>query len=34
MSVRFLGSRDFARYYDEEIKRWAAAVQYSGAQPD
>jgi tripartite-type tricarboxylate transporter receptor subunit TctC len=34
MSVRFLGARDFADYYDQEIKRWAAAVSYSGAQPD
>jgi len=34
MSVRFLGAREFAGYYDREIKRWAAAVRYSGAQPD
>jgi tripartite-type tricarboxylate transporter receptor subunit TctC len=34
MSVRFLGSREFADYYDQEIKRWGAAVRYSGAQPD
>jgi tripartite-type tricarboxylate transporter receptor subunit TctC len=34
MSVRFLGPRDFADYYDREIKRWAAAVQFSGARPD
>jgi tripartite-type tricarboxylate transporter receptor subunit TctC len=34
MSVRFLGSREFADYYDREIKRWGTAVRYSGAQPD
>ena len=34
MSVRYLGSREFAHFYDEEIRRWAAAVKYSGAQPD
>jgi tripartite-type tricarboxylate transporter receptor subunit TctC len=34
IGVRFLGARDFADYYDGEIKRWAAAVRYSGAQPD
>jgi tripartite-type tricarboxylate transporter receptor subunit TctC len=34
MSVRFLGSREFADYYEREIKRWGAAVRYSGAQPD
>jgi tripartite-type tricarboxylate transporter receptor subunit TctC len=34
MSVRYLGPRDFAEYYDREIKRWASAVQFSGAQPD
>jgi tripartite-type tricarboxylate transporter receptor subunit TctC len=34
MSVRYLGSREFARFYGEEITRWAAAVKYSGAQPD
>ena len=34
MSVRYLGPRDFADYYDREIKRWASAVQFSGAQPD
>ena len=34
MSVRYLGVRDFADYYDREIKRWAAAVRFSGAQPD
>jgi tripartite-type tricarboxylate transporter receptor subunit TctC len=34
MSVHFLGSRDFADYYEREIKRWAAAVRFSGARPD
>jgi tripartite-type tricarboxylate transporter receptor subunit TctC len=34
MSVRYLGPREFADYYDREIKRWAAAVEFSGARPD
>jgi len=34
MSVHYLGPREFADYYDREIKRWASAVQFSGAQPD
>ena len=34
MSVRYLGAREFADYYEQEIRRWAAAVRYSGAQPD
>jgi tripartite-type tricarboxylate transporter receptor subunit TctC len=34
MSVRYLGPRDFADYYDREIKRWASAVAFSGARPD
>ena len=34
MSVHYLGSREFADYYDREIKRWASAVEFSGARPD
>jgi tripartite-type tricarboxylate transporter receptor subunit TctC len=34
MSVRYLGTREFADYYEREIQRWAAAVRFSGAQPD
>jgi tripartite-type tricarboxylate transporter receptor subunit TctC len=34
MAVRFSGSKDFAEYYSREMKRWAAAVKYSGARAD
>ena len=34
MSVHYLGPREFADYYDREIKRWASAVEFSGARPD
>jgi len=34
MTVSFAGARDFARFLDEEIKRWAVAVKHSGAQAD
>ena len=34
MSVHYLGPREFADYYDREIKRWASAVAFSGARPD
>jgi tripartite-type tricarboxylate transporter receptor subunit TctC len=34
LAVRFLGARDFADYFDREMKRWAVAVKYSGAQAD
>lgn len=34
MSVRFAGAREFARFLDAEIERWALAVRYSGAQAD
>jgi tripartite-type tricarboxylate transporter receptor subunit TctC len=34
MAVHFSGARDFADYFEREIKRWAVAVKYSGAQAD
>lgn len=34
MSVKYLGPREFADYFDREIKRWGSAVQFSGARPD
>ena len=34
MTASFAGARDFARFLDEEIKRWAVAVKHSGAQAD
>jgi tripartite-type tricarboxylate transporter receptor subunit TctC len=34
LSVRFLGPREFADFFEREIKRWAIAVRHSGAQPD
>jgi tripartite-type tricarboxylate transporter receptor subunit TctC len=34
MAVRFSGAREFADYFDREMKRWAVAVRYSGAQAD
>ncbi len=34
LAVRFLGARDFADYFEREMKRWALAVKYSGAQAD
>ena len=34
MNTRFSGARDFADYFDREIKRWAAVVRFSGAQAD
>ena len=34
MTVKFASARDFARFLDEEIARWAVAVKHSGAQAD
>jgi len=34
MTVSFAGAREFARFLDEEINRWAIAVKHSGAQAD
>jgi len=34
MTASFAGARDFARFLDEEINRWAIAVKHSGAQAD
>ena len=34
MTASFTGAREFARFLDEEINRWAVAVKYSGAQAD
>jgi tripartite-type tricarboxylate transporter receptor subunit TctC len=34
MTASFAGARDFARFLDEEINRWAVAVKHSGAQAD
>ncbi len=34
MTVSIAGARDFARFLDEEINRWAIAVKHSGAQAD
>ena len=34
MTVSFAGAREFARFLDEEIARWAIAVKHSGAQAD
>jgi tripartite-type tricarboxylate transporter receptor subunit TctC len=34
MTASFAGASDFARFLDEEIKRWAVAVKHSGAQAD
>jgi len=34
MTASFAGAREFARFLDEEIKRWAVAVKHSGAQAD
>jgi tripartite-type tricarboxylate transporter receptor subunit TctC len=34
MTASFAGARDFARFLDEEIKRWSVAVKHSGAQAD
>src|SRR5260221_13652026 len=34
MTAGFAGAREFARFLDEEIKRWAVAVKHSGAQAD
>ncbi len=34
MTASFAGAREFARFLDEEISRWATAVKHSGAQAD
>ena len=34
MTASFAGAREFARFLDEEIKRWSVAVKHSGAQAD
>lgn len=34
MTVSFAGARGFAAFLDEEIRRWALAVKFSGAQAD
>jgi tripartite-type tricarboxylate transporter receptor subunit TctC len=34
MTASFAGARDFARFLEEEINRWAIAVKHSGAQAD
>ena len=34
MTASFAGAREFARFLDEEINRWAIAVKHSGAQAD
>jgi tripartite-type tricarboxylate transporter receptor subunit TctC len=34
MTVNFAGARDFARFLDAEIARWAVAVKQSGATAD
>jgi tripartite-type tricarboxylate transporter receptor subunit TctC len=34
MTASFAGAREFARFFDEEIKRWSVAVKHSGAQAD
>jgi tripartite-type tricarboxylate transporter receptor subunit TctC len=34
MTASFAGARDFARFLDAEIERWAVAVKHSGAQAD
>ena len=34
MTASFAGAREFARFLDEEINRWAVAVKHSGAQAD
>jgi len=34
MTASFAGAREFAEFLDAEIRRWAVAVHYSGAQAD
>ncbi len=34
MTASFADAREFARFLDEEINRWAIAVKHSGAQAD
>jgi tripartite-type tricarboxylate transporter receptor subunit TctC len=34
MSLRYMGSKDFAAFIDSEITKWNAAVKYSGASAD
>ena len=34
MSVRFAGAAEFGEFFERELRRWAAAVRYSGAHPD
>ncbi len=34
MTASFAGAREFAEFFDAEIRRWAVAVRYSGAQAD
>jgi len=34
MTASFAGAREFAEFFEAEIRRWAVAVKHSGAQAD